>query len=204
MPAKTLGERIRQARKAKGMTIDALAAEMKTYPANTSKWESGENKPNKESIWRLSEVLVCNYNWLTTGEEEMTKKDGAENKKPANKTHEELGHRIMVAISDSRQSNREVALKMKIDPATMSRYINGDIGPSYAVLQKIVKFTKCDPAWLLMGGEIRSLAIPIPLNSSKQQESDPIIKMLLELRERDREAFKRIVGEIAMAHSDLG
>lgn len=208
MTPSTLGSRIREARKAQGLTILELSKKLKSYPANVSNWEAGKGKPRKTALYEIAGILNVPVEWLLTGAGKMSDDPKVLEKTSSlhqDKPHGALGHRIYLAISDSGSSQRELAEKMKIDPATISRYVCGDIGPSYMALQKIAKHTGCDPGWLLMGTEKRNLSIPMPSQSlpAEPKSEDPLLKMILELKEKNYEAYKKIVGEIAVARFDL-
>lgn len=68
-----------------------------------------------------------------------------------NLAHSEIGGRIRQAIDASGLKDSEVAKLMGIDKSTLSKYISGKIGFSYEIAQKVVKYTNCDPSYLLTG-----------------------------------------------------
>lgn len=57
----TIGEQITAARKAKGMTQDALAEKMNMSRQGISHWETGRTLPDAEALLRLSEALQYNF-----------------------------------------------------------------------------------------------------------------------------------------------
>ena len=62
----TIGEQITAARKAKGMTQEALASAMNITRAAVSHWEKGRTMPDAETLLRLSQVL--GYSFETASE----------------------------------------------------------------------------------------------------------------------------------------
>lgn len=57
----TIGEKIRSARKAKGMTQEALANALNMSRQGISHWEQGRTIPDAEMLLRLSQVLEYNF-----------------------------------------------------------------------------------------------------------------------------------------------
>lgn len=67
MPKKTwLGERIRQAREAKGWSQDALADELGTKQATVARWETG-SFPKRIGLPRIAEALGKPVEWFQRG-----------------------------------------------------------------------------------------------------------------------------------------
>lgn len=58
------GKRLKQARKKKKMTMQALADQMDVTSVTVSRWESGTNEPNIEMINRLAEILDTSVSYL--------------------------------------------------------------------------------------------------------------------------------------------
>lgn len=57
----TIGEQIREARKAKGMTQSALAALVNMSRQGVSHWEQGRTLPDAQILLRLSRILGYNF-----------------------------------------------------------------------------------------------------------------------------------------------
>jgi transcriptional regulator with XRE-family HTH domain len=51
------GERLRQARLAKNMTTRDLAEKLGVNCSLVSRWESGKNKPHKDSVAAMAKIL---------------------------------------------------------------------------------------------------------------------------------------------------
>lgn len=59
-----MGERIREARMAKGMTMEELGEKLGVSHATVSRWESNDRKPRLEHLFRLSLLLDVEVNYL--------------------------------------------------------------------------------------------------------------------------------------------
>ena len=57
MTVSKLGATIKDARKAKGLTQEALAKEMHVSTGTISKWESGSNTPDIFKMQKLAQIL---------------------------------------------------------------------------------------------------------------------------------------------------
>ena len=64
MQEKTIGEKIREYRQKRGMTQDALAAELHVSPQAISKWENGQTMPDINLLVPISKVLRVSLNDL--------------------------------------------------------------------------------------------------------------------------------------------
>jgi len=68
----TFPARLKARRKAEGYRQEDLHAEMtgaeKGIASVVSKWETGDQVPNAESLVTLGRALRCNVHWLLTGE----------------------------------------------------------------------------------------------------------------------------------------
>lgn len=64
---KTLGERIRWARKRKGLTQDDVAAHFSLTRNAVSIWESDKSVPAKDRIAQLAKLFSVNVEWLWSG-----------------------------------------------------------------------------------------------------------------------------------------
>lgn len=68
-----MGERITEARKAKGMSQTDLADAMGVSRQSVSKWELNESTPEVEKLPCLAGILGVSLDWLLMGKEEKTK-----------------------------------------------------------------------------------------------------------------------------------
>lgn len=60
----TIGERIKEARKAKKLTQTELGAMLGFKKSAISAWETGQNKPDSEDVERLCGALGVSPTWL--------------------------------------------------------------------------------------------------------------------------------------------
>ena len=58
------GERVKQARNAKGMSTTQLAAECGIHYAQVSGWENRNQKPSFYTLIAIAQVLGCSLDWL--------------------------------------------------------------------------------------------------------------------------------------------
>ena len=68
MQEKTIGEKIREYRQKRGMTQDALAAELHVSSQAVSKWENGQTMPDINLLLPLSHLLGIGVNELLGGD----------------------------------------------------------------------------------------------------------------------------------------
>lgn len=59
-----IAERIKEKRKAAGLTQKELAEKLKVDQAHISKWERGENTPSIEKLVQISDILKCTVDEL--------------------------------------------------------------------------------------------------------------------------------------------
>ncbi|MBM6829901.1 helix-turn-helix transcriptional regulator [Anaerotignum lactatifermentans] len=74
-----LGVNIAKARKAAGMTQEALAEQLDVARQTVSKWEAGTTVPTVPGLIRLAEVLRTDYNSLLGEEEKQPQIRATEN-----------------------------------------------------------------------------------------------------------------------------
>jgi transcriptional regulator with XRE-family HTH domain len=67
--------------------------------------------------------------------------------------HHKLGDRIRKLLDDSKISQRELARKLKVGPNQVSRWVLGNVAPTYTVLNDIIKLSRQPhlSGWLLSG-----------------------------------------------------
>lgn len=68
-PMKTLGDRIKHARKEAGMSQAALGKVFKISREAVSLWESGDNAPTLDKIGKIAQTTGFSAEWLMTGGE---------------------------------------------------------------------------------------------------------------------------------------
>lgn len=67
----TIGERMRDARKAKGLTQATLAEKVRLKRNTIANYETNNIEPSERSVLNICAVLGINEKWLLTGEGEM-------------------------------------------------------------------------------------------------------------------------------------
>ena len=67
----TLGERIKEARRAKGWSQGMLAREIGSTTAAVSRWEVNNRVPYATHIYAIASATGVNYRWLNSGEGDM-------------------------------------------------------------------------------------------------------------------------------------
>ncbi len=73
----TLGEKITEARKKKGMSQIDLADAMSVSRQSVSKWETGESNPEISKLSQLAEILGVSLDWLLSNDEEESKQSNS-------------------------------------------------------------------------------------------------------------------------------
>lgn len=67
MSNKTVGQRIREARKEKKLTQQKLATKTGVPASNISHWERDLNEPSLYYIWKICDVLEVSIDWIAEG-----------------------------------------------------------------------------------------------------------------------------------------
>jgi transcriptional regulator with XRE-family HTH domain len=65
--------------------------------------------------------------------------------------HLEIADRIRKAIKNSNLTQVQFSGKITMHASSLSKYLAGHHAFSYEMLQKVIKYTNCDPDWLLTG-----------------------------------------------------
>lgn len=64
---KAMGQRIKQTRKAQGMTVEDLADRVLASVSTVYQWQKGSRTPSVESLTMLSDALGVSLDWLVRG-----------------------------------------------------------------------------------------------------------------------------------------
>ncbi len=59
-----MGERIRELRKKRGITAEAITKQLMTSSASIWRWESGKNQPSQLRLHQLAEILNTSVDYL--------------------------------------------------------------------------------------------------------------------------------------------
>lgn len=94
----SLGERIRQARKARKLTQGDLAQKIGLSAVTLNRYETGRRTPPADVVVRLTQELNCDSNWIMTGEP----KDASANESVADidakRLHEDSAMRKIIEL----------------------------------------------------------------------------------------------------------
>ena len=67
---KLFGNRVRESRINKGLSVSQLASRIGVKPETVEKWESGETDPRPSKVNKLSGILGVSMIWLLAGEDD--------------------------------------------------------------------------------------------------------------------------------------
>lgn len=73
--ARSIGERIRQARKSKGLSQTDLAQRIGVTQPAIANWESGIHDPRRLTLAKLAEALEASLDWLAAGDRSSAESD---------------------------------------------------------------------------------------------------------------------------------
>jgi len=65
----TFGERLRETRKKRGISLTELAKRLNVAPITVSRWERDQREPDLETLQKLSEILDVSIDYLLGKEE---------------------------------------------------------------------------------------------------------------------------------------
>lgn len=169
-----LGERIRQARKHRGLSGEQLGALIGSNQSTISDWEKGKHSPRMTLLGSLAEALGVNLEWLISGEGEMekTEKNGRDFPDRDNSTSrlrdleaplnpKEVGNRIKEAragypnvtygVEPTGISQGELAEKIGVDPSLVSKWESGERVPAKEQLEPLAVALGVKLKWLSYG-----------------------------------------------------
>ncbi|MDC0980300.1 helix-turn-helix transcriptional regulator [Bdellovibrionales bacterium] len=78
MGSKVIGDRIKKARDAAGLTQADLAEMVKVEPASVSRWEQGQSMPRPKRVKEIAKALNRDVDWLVGIEPRPEKKHNRE------------------------------------------------------------------------------------------------------------------------------
>lgn len=73
--ARSIGERIRQARKSRGLSQSDLAVRIGVSQPAIANWESGIHDPRRLTLAKLADVLDASLDWLAAGDRSSAESD---------------------------------------------------------------------------------------------------------------------------------
>jgi transcriptional regulator with XRE-family HTH domain len=121
------GEKVRNARKARGLTLVELASRARLSYSYLSEIERGSKTPSSDALARLADALNLNRADLVEASEE----DGDQGIGP--------GDRLRVAREDRGMTLREVASAAGISSTYLSEIERGNVQPAVSVLKRLAR-----------------------------------------------------------------
>ena len=112
---KTLADRVRHRRIGLGLTIEQLASELGVDPGTLAEWEGGRRRPVGKFLAKVSGLL-------------------GEDLRPAATT---LGHRLRRRREDLALSQRAMARRLGVNPATLARWETGRREPQGEIRKRV-------------------------------------------------------------------
>ncbi len=174
----TFGDRIRELRKKKGLSIQELAALVKVSENTILRWEKGKVTPRSRTVLeKLSEILEVNPEWLLTGEGEMflshtEKVKVFEVNEPGavygDETHDHarrLKHLLDEVVLRSKLDLKEIPILHGLVGAGGSRYLVEPEIMGTIYLPKMMTVTWNDPFIIKVDTDQDSMAPTIPPGS---------------------------------------
>ncbi|NLG78888.1 MAG: helix-turn-helix transcriptional regulator [Firmicutes bacterium] len=121
------GERVRAARKARGLTLVELASRARLSYSYLSEIERGAKTPSLDALTRLADALNLNKSELV----EMSEEEGAQGIG--------LGDKLRLAREDRGMTLREVASAAGISSTYLSEIERGNVQPAVSVLKQLAR-----------------------------------------------------------------
>lgn len=94
----TLAQRVRHARKKRGLSQEKLAERLNISRGACGHWERGIAKPSTQNLFLLAQILRISTNWLLTGEGDMEHIAVQENASPSYVSLEDAELREVIDI----------------------------------------------------------------------------------------------------------
>jgi transcriptional regulator with XRE-family HTH domain len=140
------GEKLRQLRRAAGLTQVELGIKTKLSGGAISQFEKGGTKPSASSLTVLSAVLCFDFSTVSYG-------------KPADDVQDaDLGARLEIARKGKGYTQAELAEMVGVSRASIALYESGIGNPSLAILRALSLHLTSSLDWLVFGRE--PLAVP--------------------------------------------
>lgn len=139
----TTGEKIRAARKAKGLTQAELGKRAGMKDSAIRKYESGGREPKIETLRRIANGLGVDWKDILE-DDELPKKMGTENG---------IGERIRALRACEDITQVDFGKRIGVKGNTITNYEKGLRTPSDAIILSICREFNVDKAWLIYGIE---------------------------------------------------
>lgn len=148
--AHEIGQRIKEARlsaKPHKMSQNDLARKINLTAGAVGQWEIGNNSPSGPTLDKLAKALKRSRNWILFGQES----------KPARDSAVAVGQRIMSRREKLGWSRLALAVKLGVDPGTVSRWESGDT-PGMSTMDTLAEVLGSSRTWLLTGTDAEKAA----------------------------------------------
>jgi len=174
----SIGERIRIARKLKGLTQSDLARRLGVTKQTISQYEKGQIKVPEYQLKKIGEILEKPLEYFFSASLENSKKILSKNIDEIKKIN--LGKKIKMARLEKNISRRELAKKLNISYSTLNSYELSVNEPSFTMLLKIAK----------------ALGKPISYFFEEEDDSerDELINMIISLSKEERKVIKGFIN----------
>jgi len=174
----SIGERIRIARKLKGLTQSDLARRLGVTKQTISQYEKGQIKVPEYQLKKIGEILEKPLEYFFSASLENSKKILSKNIDEIKKIN--LGKKIKMARLEKNISRKELAKKLNISYSTLNSYELSVNEPSFTMLLKIAK----------------ALGKPISYFFEEEEDSerDELINMIISLSKEERKVIKGFIN----------
>lgn len=96
-------------------------------------------------------------------------------------------------LEDKQKTQRALAKYVGATEATVSRWVNGEVVPRHARLDKVCEFLMCDPKDLLLDGEKAQVLLPEDVLAEELRENPLLFRlMIVAMRASDEDIAKAI------------
>ena len=140
--------RLKRARKSYGFTQDEVAKELMMNRVNLSRYETGVNEPDMETIAQLADFYGVSTDWLL-GKGENSSKPAISNWTGSKGHIKSFPEKLKEARKKSGLSQAKVAKILKIPRSTITKYELGQLQPSLETLIRLTVFYGITSDWLL-------------------------------------------------------
>lgn len=96
-------------------------------------------------------------------------------------------------LEDKQKTQRALAKYVGATEATVSRWVNGEVVPRHARLDKVCEFLMCDPKDLLLDGEKAQVLLPEDVLAEELRENPLLFRlMIVAMRASDEDIARAI------------
>lgn len=162
-PPMGLGERLRLAREARGMSLAELGKQCGLSTTYLSEIERGEAKPAVQTLRKLAEALQVSLPTLL---------EGAENG---------LGDRIKSAREMMSLSRNDLAKKSGLSLSMITQLENGQTRPSLETVERIAGVLGITPCHLILGEPGLNQVLASMSEETRELLNDPQVQSVLKL-----------------------